>query len=59
MPQSGTLLWNRNNLAKRLRDVTNLGCGERVVEEDLRRAAEGSGGGEALRCRKGGSHAIN
>jgi hypothetical protein len=42
MPQSGTLLWNRNNLAKRLRDVTNLKCGERVEEEDLRRAVEGA-----------------
>ena len=42
MPQSGTLLWNRNNLAKGLRDVTNLGSGERVEEEGLRRAVEGA-----------------
>ena len=56
MPQSGTLLWNRNNLAKRLRDVTILGCGERVEEEDLRRAVEGA---RRYAAEKGGSHAIN
>ncbi len=56
MPQSGTLLWNRNNLAKRPRDVTNLGGGERVEEEDLRRAVEGA---RRYAAEKGGSHAIN